>query len=398
VYQDFLDKLAVNTPQTFDTSVFHKNGAEIPVEVRFVKRLEGKNLYIQSLIRDRTEKRLQELKLLHSEERLRLIFENVEDYIATLNEQGVFETINKTAQGLELKEVIGTSIYEFYDSKEKVALLKTKFKNLISTGENFEIEDAHTGPDGSTLIYNRKFIGIFDEQKFSKAILIIRDVTAEKDREHSVMNAVMKGQEQERRRLGAELHDGIGQVLSAIGLQVSQIKEEVDRKEFIRVATDMDDLTGKLQSAIREVRNISHDLMPEVLESFGLKEAVKQTCNNLQDRSGINVTFNHADLDNRYNQLIEVNLYRVAQELMTNIQRHAECENVFVSLIDHGSTLNLTVEDDGKGFESGAEKEFKGIGLSNVYSRVNLLGGDIDVESDVNSGTLVNIEVPKQIE
>jgi signal transduction histidine kinase len=125
---------------------------------------------------------------------------------------------------------------------------------------------------------------------------------------------------------------------------------------------------------------------------------VKQTCNNLQERSGINVTFNHTDLDNRYNQIIEVNLYRVAQELMTNIQRHAECENVFVSLIDHGSTLNLTVEDDGKGFESGAEKEFKGIGLSNVYSRVNLLGGDIDVESDVNSGTLVNIEVPKQIE
>jgi signal transduction histidine kinase len=83
---------------------------------------------------------------------------------------------------------------------------------------------------------------------------------------------------------------------------------------------------------------------------------------------------------------------------MTNIQRHAECENVFVSLIDHESTLTLTVEDDGKGFESGPEKEFKGIGLSNVYSRVNLLGGDIDVESDVISGTLVNIEVPKQVE
>jgi two-component system NarL family sensor kinase len=198
--------------------------------------------------------------------------------------------------------------------------------------------------------------------------------------------------------LGAELHDGIGQVLSAIALQVSQVKEEVDRKDFNRMEEDMEELNRKLQSAILEVRNISHDLMPEVLESFGLKEAVKQTCNNLQERSGINVTFNHTDLDNRYNQIIEVNLYRVAQELMTNIQRHAECENVFVSLIDHGPSLNLTVEDDGKGFESGSEKEFKGIGLSNVYSRVNLLGGEIDVESDENIGTLVNIEVPKQIE
>lgn len=397
VYQDFLDNLEVNTPQTFDTSVFHKNGREIPVEVRFVKRLEGENLYIQSLIRDRTEKREQELKLQRSEERLRLIFDNVEDYIATINKDGIFESINKTSHGLEPEEVIGTSIYDIYKSKEKIQKLKDNFKNLIAKGENFETEDAFTDPQGSNLVYNRKFIGIFDGQKISKVILIVRDVTAERDREYSVMNAVLKGQEQERKRLGAELHDGIGQVMSAIALQVSQIKEEVNEKKYDRVSSDLHELTGKLQAAIREVRNISHDLMPEVLESFGLKEAIKQTCNNLKDRSGINVTFDHTDLNDRYDQLVEVNLYRVAQELMTNIQRHADCKNVFVSLIDHGDSLNLTVEDDGKGFEWVSEKEFKGIGLSNVYSRVNLLGGEIDVESDENSGTLVNIEVPKKI-
>ncbi len=398
VYQKFLNNLDVNTPQTFDTHVFHQNGTKIPVEVRFVKRLEGEQIYIQSLVRDRTEKREQELKLQRSEERLRLIFENVEDYIATVNEQGVFESINKTSQGLGQDEVIGTSIYDFYDNIEKKAALKKQFQTLRETGKTFRIEDSYTGPDGSTVMYTRKFIGIFHGDSFFKAILIIRDVTAERDREKSIMNAVVTGQEQERKRLGAELHDGIGQVLSAIALQVSQINEQVNDEDYLQVVDEMQLLTGNLHAAIREVRNISHDLMPEVLESFGLKEAMNQTCSNLHDRTGIKVSFNHADLESRYNQLVEVNLYRITQELLNNIQKHAQCKNVFVNLMDYGDSLNLTIEDDGIGFNLKAENEFKGIGLSNVFSRVSMMGGQIDVESAENSGTLVNIEVPKKIE
>lgn len=393
VYKKFLKEVKLNDPQTFDTDIRRKDGSLAPVEVRFVKREEEGEVYIQSLLRDRTEKREQEEKLQRSEERLRLIFENVEDYIGTVGEDATFETINKTAQGLTKEDVIGTSIYDFYDNPEKVEFLKGKFETLKAGGPNFEVEDSYTGPDGSISSYNRKFIGIFHDEKFFKCIAIIRDVSAERTKERSVMEAVLKGQEQERKRLGAELHDGIGQVLSAIALQVSQVKEAAEKERFEGMDNDLSSLNLNLQEAIKEVRNISHDLMPDVLESFGLKEAIKQTCNNLQDRAGINVSLAHFDLDERYDSTIELNVFRIAQELLTNIHKHAKCTKVHVSLMDHGDILSLTVEDDGVGFDK--QKEPGGIGLRNIHSRVNMMQGEVDIESSENSGTLINIEIPK---
>jgi PAS domain S-box-containing protein len=396
IYQKFLSELGTNVPQTFYSTVVSKKGKRIPVEVRFVKRVESGEVYIQSLIRDRTEKFKQEQKLQQSEERLRLIFENVEDYIATISEEGIFESINKTSQGHEQEDVIGTSIYDFYDNPEKEELLRSKFKTLIEKGESFEIEDFYTGPDGSTSCYLRKFIPVTYNGRFFKCILIIRDVTAERTKERAEMNAVLKGQEQERKRLGAELHDGIGQVLSAIVLQVSQLEASASNLHPHDLNAEMNQLKHNLREAIREVRNISHDLMPEMLESFGLEEAVKQVCNQLEKRAGIRVTFNVADLEPRYDSAIEVNLFRITQELVNNIQKHANCTKVFVNLIDHGNSLSLSVEDDGTGFQQNAIH--KGIGLSNVRSRIAMLNGELEIESDENSGTLINIEVPKRIE
>lgn len=389
----FLQTLEPNIPQTFDTSVYHKDGTEIPVEVRFVKRQEAGNVYIQSLVRDRTEKREQEMLLQQSEERLRLIFENVEDYIAIIDENGVFESINKTSQGLEEKDVIGTSIFDFYDTAEKKEELRMQFEKLKATGSTVFLEDSYTGPDGSRRSYTRKFIGIFFGDRFYKAVLIIRDVTSERDREQSVMMAVLRGQEQERKRLGAELHDGIGQVLSAISLKVSQLRSELKHTDLETATAGLNTLGAELQEAIREVRNISHDLMPEVLESLGMKAAFAQMCSGLQDRSGIKVEFDSVDLESKYDPLIEVNLYRIAQELLTNAQKHSKSKNLFVSLIDHGDSLNLTVEDDGRGFDPNLD--VNGIGLKNVRSRLKVISGQIDIESAVSSGTLINIEIPK---
>ena len=208
------------------------------------------------------------------------------------------------------------------------------------------------------------------------------------------MDAMFKGQEQERKRPEAELHDGIGQILSAMSLEVSQLREYTESAERERVVEELNGLNSKLHVAINEVRNISHDLMPEVLESFGLQEAIKQTCNSMHQRSGIDVKFDHVDVQERYDQALEMNLYRITQELLNNIQKHASSKNVFVSLIDHGSTLNLTVEDDGIGFD--LDKEYSGIGLKNITSRVSMMKEIIEVESAVGSGTLINIEIPKE--
>lgn len=395
IYRNYLRELPFNLPQTFDTLVITKDGRSIPVEVRFVKRKEGRRTYIQSLLRDRSEKRERELKLQQSEQQLRLIFDNVEDFIATVSEDGIVESVNKTTQGVKPEDVIGGSVFDWYPDPEVMTSVQKGFEILRTTGKGFDVETtSFTGPDGSVRTYYNKYLAKFQDGKFYKAFLIVRDITEVKNKERSEMNAVLRGQEQERKRLGAELHDGIGQILSAIALLVSQIREDQVVSESEKLSAQMNKLNANLQSAIREVRGISHDLMPEVLESFGLKEAVKQICNTLQDRSGIQVKFNHVDLELRYNQLVEVNMYRIAQELVNNIQKHSNCKRVFVSLMDHGSSLNLTVEDDGQGFDR--SQDVKGIGLRNVSSRVALMGGQMDIESAIDSGTLINIEIPKR--
>ena len=394
VYQRYIEDLDENIPQTFETTVVAKSGKRIPVESRFVKRVEDGKTYIQSLLRDRTEKHEQEKKLKRSEQHLRLIFDNVEDIIATIDEEGIVESINRTAQGVKTEDVIGRSAFDWYPNNDLKETVKQKFKKLVETGEGFEIETTtFDGPDGSFRIYTNNYIGKYQGQNTFKVISILRDVTEERNKEQSLMNAALRGQEQERKRLGAELHDGIGQILSVIALQVSRINESVQNHENHDIGSSIEGLSGNLQAAIKEVRNISHDLMPDVLEGFGLKEALSQTCSNLQERSGMSVTFNPVDLNERYESTIELNLYRITQELLNNAQKHAASNHVFVNLVDHGETLSLTVEDDGIGFDNSQVSD--GIGLKNVHSRVNMIRGQFDVESSANSGTLINIEVPK---
>ncbi len=394
-YQKFLARVDENVPQTFDSTILDKSGHEIPVEVRFVKRIENDKVYIQSLLRDRTEKREQEKRLQRSEQHLRLIFDNVDDYIATIDENGTIESINRTDGNFRPEDVVGASIYDFFNSDETVAQVKAKFPELVKTGVGFEVEELYQGSSGEQFL-SIKYNAVFHQEIFYKAVVIIRDITAERTRERSVMNAVLTGQEQERKRLGAELHDGIGQVLSAIALQVSQIKQQAESENGKMISSGLADLNKNLLQAVKEVRNISHDLMPDVLESFGLKEAVNQVCEALHSRSGVHVSFNHFDLQSKYDPIIEVSMFRVVQELLNNVQKHAGGQNVFVTLMDHDDALVLTVEDDGIGFD--LREDSQGIGLKNIRSRVAMINGVVDVESSKNSGTLVNIEVPKSLE
>lgn len=395
IYLRFLDELELNLPQTFDTVVTAKNGTRIPVEVRFVKRSEHGKIYIQSLLRDRTEKRDQELKLLRSEERLRLIFESIEDHIATIHEDGKIESVNKTAQGVKPEDVIGGSVFDWYPDPDIRTYVEDRFARLVETGEGFEVEtNSYEGPDGTICIYRNKYIGKFHDGDSYKVLLIIRDVTSEKNREYSVMNAAIEGQEQERKRLGAELHDGIGQVLTALAFELSRTRQRAENEGLAEVTDALNNIGQNLQTAIKEVRTISHNLMPDVLESFGLKDAIGQMCSSIQEQSGIKVSFESVDLDESYAPEVEKNLYRICQELLNNAQKHAYCNRIFVNLMDHGDVLNLSIEDDGVGFDL-KDSSKVGIGLQNVRSRVNLINGKVDMESSENTGTLVNIEIPK---
>lgn len=206
------------------------------------------------------------------------------------------------------------------------------------------------------------------------------------------LQAVFDATEEERTRIAKDLHDGVGQQLSGLKMgwqrllgNLSEIKPEV--------APQAEALTEVLDEACEEVRSISHQMMPKSLQTFGLVPAMDDMLQKSIGTAGINYEFENFGMDkNRFDSRIELTLYRIAQELVNNIIKHAAASSVSVQLMKNSSNLILMVEDDGKGFNF--EKARRGLGLLNINSRLNTVGGEVDFESNVNQGTRVTIRIP----
>jgi two-component system NarL family sensor kinase len=213
----------------------------------------------------------------------------------------------------------------------------------------------------------------------------------EQERQLSIADAVMQGQEKERSRLARDLHDGLGGMLSGIkqtlfAMKGNQILPETSAAALGLVVNDLD-------RSINELRHIARNMMPEALVRFGLNDALEDFCDHLQQSGELKIHFQSFGMEERLPQETEVVLFRIAQELLNNVVRHAQASNALVQLLRDKDRLSLTVEDDGKGFDATALSQVQGIGWVNIRSRVNYLGGELDVRSAPGEGCSVHIEM-----
>ncbi len=215
----------------------------------------------------------------------------------------------------------------------------------------------------------------------------------ESEKQLTATAAVLKGEEQERTRLAKDLHDGLGGMLSGIKYSLNSMKDNLiltsDNAQAFERSIDM------LDSSIREMRRVAHNMMPEILVKYGLDTAMKEFCNEI-DRSGvIHVNYQSVGLKSGIDQTTAVTVYRVAQELVNNAIKHAQAKNVLVQL--HQSPqeklLAVTVEDDGNGFDTATLEQAGGIGWRSIKNRVEFLKGKVDIQSSAGNGTSVMIEI-----
>jgi len=202
--------------------------------------------------------------------------------------------------------------------------------------------------------------------------------------------SLMKGQEQERSRLAKDLHDGVGGLLSGMKLSLSTMKGNVYLSE--ENARAVNNIIGQLDNSINELRRVSHNMMPEALIKYGLKEAIENYCESI-DRSGeLNVRLQTYGLERRMEQDTEIILYRIVQELLNNIIKHAEAKDVLIQLVRETGKFSLTVEDNGKGFDINRAREKGGAGLRNIQARAEYVNGIVDIRTSPGEGTSVTIE------
>lgn len=209
-----------------------------------------------------------------------------------------------------------------------------------------------------------------------------------KERKIAVMESVLKGQEEERSRLAKDLHDGVGGLLSGVKLSISGMTGNVILSE--ENAMMFDKVIRQLDQSISELRRVSHNMMPEALLKFGLAETLRNYCDHINFTGKLHVRFQAIGLEGRMDQNSEIIIYRIFQELLNNVIKHANAQQVLVQLTQENSRFTLTVEDDGKGFDINGS--FAGAGLSNIKSRAAYLNGTVDVVSKEGEGTSVHLE------
>ena len=214
----------------------------------------------------------------------------------------------------------------------------------------------------------------------------------ETEKKLTATEAVLKGEEQERTRLAKDLHDGLGGMLSGIKYAFQNMKGNLimtpDNQQAFERSMDM------LDSSIKEMRRVAHNMMPEALVKFGLDTALKDFCNDINQNGIVKIDYQSIDLESAgIDQTTAINIYRIVQELVNNILKHASAKSVFLQVTNTNGQLSVTVEDDGKGFDTSILSMEKGMGWNNIQSRIKFLNGKIDVQSDPGKGTSIHFEL-----
>lgn len=206
----------------------------------------------------------------------------------------------------------------------------------------------------------------------------------------STLTALLEGEELERSRLARDLHDGLGGLLSSTKIQLSHLNDKVEDHTKIEMEKSIKQLDG----AVDELRRVAHNLMPDLLQKYGLEEALKEYATRMSNKNlEIDVQFlSYTKSLTKEHQLL---VYRIIQELVNNSVKHAHATQIIIQLVEEKENYSVTVEDDGKGFDMTRINLSKSAGFHNIYTRIESLRGRFNINSDEKLGTSVDFNFPK---
>ncbi|MEM9859727.1 MAG: sensor histidine kinase [Bacteroidota bacterium] len=209
----------------------------------------------------------------------------------------------------------------------------------------------------------------------------------------SQIKAVIDSQETERKRFAEDLHDGMGQLVAALQLNIKSLKaneNDIEEKNEI-----FEHSTQLLAEVHQEIRNIAFNLMPQTLIKKGLDAGLRELVQKLNKNDQIKIHFTSLDVSEDIDDIIEISLYRISQEFLSNILKHSNAKNIYLDITGHNGEMVLSIEDDGQGYDLDKFQRSEGNGWRNINTRVSLINGEIDINTSVKSkGSNVILAVP----
>lgn len=220
-----------------------------------------------------------------------------------------------------------------------------------------------------------------------------RNLTLLKEQELVVINAMIEGQEKERKYIAEDLHDNIGSVLATLKLHFENLKINYEKKEF-----NQDKLYKRTENLIDEaykkIRGIAHAKNAGVIANVGLLNAIQIMAEKIASADKIHIDVIHYGLNQRLENSLEITIFRIIQELITNVIKHAEAQNVTINISLYDNTINIIFEDDGKGFNKNNTHFAKGMGLDSIEKRITHLNGTFEIDSTIQKGTTFVMNIP----
>jgi two-component system, NarL family, sensor histidine kinase UhpB len=207
--------------------------------------------------------------------------------------------------------------------------------------------------------------------------------------------SVQAAREEEKARIARELHDDLGQQLTALKMDLSWLAQRLPSDTLL--VEKIQAMKALTNSSVNSIRRIASDLRPTMLDDLGLAPAIEWLAQDTAERTGIKMHLNIANHNHRLTNNAETAIYRIVQESLTNVTRHADAANVFISTEYTEKGFLLTVRDDGIGIAPGSRRKVKSFGLLGMRERVHVFGGNIVISGEPGQGTLIEVVLPQSV-
>jgi PAS domain S-box-containing protein len=381
--QSIDNHLAHRAPIDIDVRLRHRDGHYLWVNSRgqAAWNEHGEPVFMAGSIRDITARRRAEQRLIESEARYRALAEANPDVVFRIDRDGVFRDL-VVPDGSDLpfcyEQIVGKTVTEIM-GPEFAATLQPYVDEALAKGHLQIWEHQVEKAPGQVLHHEMRFVRSTD----SEVVVILRDVTERVELQREVIDVEAR----ERSRIGNDIHDGLGQSLTAISLALKQLEQQLDRDgSEHRVAVER--ISESVRACIGETSRIAQTLTPVIAENYRLREALGRLVQDVNDATGVRCSLRVGAGECTHSRELETQLFRIAQESVSNALRHADPAEIRIEYVCDGTQSRLEVLDDGQGIPDARQRR-DGLGLRSMRYRAGLIGATLDVARRPDGGTRV---------
>lgn len=401
--EEIYKRAALAEPYAYIIKPYEERELEINIAIALYKsnierqyaekqlELEKLNSNLDKLVEERTKDLIREINERKKAQELQMRFydivEQTSDHIMITDIKGVIEYVNPAISeftGFDKNEMIGNT-----PGILKSGMYEKEYYNelwsVIQTGNSFSDEFVNRKKDGTLYTVAQIILPLKNlDGEITHFASVSRDFSEKKLFEKKLVDL----QEDERSKMSRELHDGIGQSVAAVKLAVHALAEK-----YRVIDNDVDQITSYFDILTATVREVSYNLMPNVLRDYGLIPAINKLLNTIEENSILEIYFKHGDIPKKISTDIELSLFRILQEALNNTLKYARANKMAIKLYCHEKTIHLEIKDNGVGFDVKKVLKEAGQGLRNMKHRSHLLNGVFKIESNQN-GTTIIVKIP----